>query len=99
MPRIVSPERSLFAVIPLHAMRSISGPIMAGPRSHPRPRAVSRADHCCSSQGGSLLLLVRARGEGVVGGLLGVHRRGVLMHACAAFVCDDLAVAQADRSE
>ena len=31
MPRIVSPERSLFAVIPLQAMRSISTPIMAAP--------------------------------------------------------------------
>ena len=32
MPRIVRPERSLFAVIPLQAMRSISVAIMAASR-------------------------------------------------------------------
>ncbi len=31
MPRIVRPERSLLAVIPLHAMRSISRPIIPAP--------------------------------------------------------------------
>ena len=33
MPRIVRPERSLFAVIPLQAMRSISLAIIAAPHA------------------------------------------------------------------
>src|ERR1700694_3128606 len=35
MPRIVSPERSLLAVIPPHAMRSVSGPITVAPAVYP----------------------------------------------------------------
>ncbi len=53
MPRIVSPERSLLAVIPLHAIRSISGPITARASRAPRSnRARARTSGCARAAAG-----------------------------------------------
>ena len=57
MPRIVRPERSLFAVMPPQAMRSVSRPIIGGPR-----RRAWWADFCSCSAGGGVVHAGRCGG-------------------------------------